>query len=748
MNPSLQHGSEDGVRVVHSAALNSASDHPSAHPSRGLHVNCDVSDPASPQSILNPDYDVSPLAPSSSSSSSSSRRTLPFGLPWTWRYQLACLAFNLLACGAIVGCCRLLPKLAEDKFNVFSHSSVLLFIVSFGLSKALANMVVGSLAEVRGRRVMLLAGWSVAFIAPLITYWAINIEDKQMHLDGSTSVSHGASNGWYLILVSTTVIGAAQGLCLSTVVIATMDITPPSARGGAMGVLECLIYVSLGLGALAATALYDSHSSSPSTSSSADFSPVLLLHLILCAIGLIAAWLSVETRTMPAPDSDTSRKPTSGTGTAYIDAADRTSNNNSNSKHSNHSDPDPRRHSRHEWSESDEESGETSVSHYSDQPATLHWSSLRDDNSSNAAESDGDAHDASISSSSIVHRPIGGSSLHADPVAAAAQSTTREYTSLLSLSRRPSHSSSSPPSTTHPTPYSSSSSPLSFTATFLSTCSFCFRSRVLRSILQAGLMNNLKDGVCWGLFPAYFTQATFAEYDAHPTFHANSPQHPAHTSTTTTTTTAAAAAATISPIQLGWLLTLYPLVWGLGQLFTGRLSDRYGKALFIWLGLGLQGLAMAMLVAVPTFVERIAIPIVRRSIGATSGAESPYDGLDASDGGVGELHSSLRFGCWLVPLFLLGVGTALCYPVLQAFIGDYVVEHRRAPTIGLFRLGRDSGYVVGGLMAGILADRAGVEVCLGVTALMLLCSAVYADVALNQQARNDNHHDQVSNEAR
>jgi MFS family permease len=69
----------------------------------------------------------------------------------------------------------------------------------------------------------------------------------------------------------------------------------------------------------------------------------------------------------------------------------------------------------------------------------------------------------------------------------------------------------------------------------------------LSSVSQAGLVNNLNDGMAWGLFPIYF------------------------------------ALSGMSLAQIGWLAAIYPGVWGIGQLFTGALSDRIGrKVLIVW----------------------------------------------------------------------------------------------------------------------------------------------------------------------
>ncbi|GAA4770360.1 MFS transporter [Citricoccus nitrophenolicus] len=86
-----------------------------------------------------------------------------------------------------------------------------------------------------------------------------------------------------------------------------------------------------------------------------------------------------------------------------------------------------------------------------------------------------------------------------------------------------------------------------------------FRDRSLSSVSQAGMVNNLNDGLTWGLFPVLF------------------------------------AAAGLSLGQIGILAAVYPAVWGAGQLATGALSDRWGRKWFIVAGMLTQALALALI---------------------------------------------------------------------------------------------------------------------------------------------------------
>jgi MFS family permease len=157
------------------------------------------------------------------------------------------------------------------------------------------------------------------------------------------------------------------------------------------------------------------------------------------------------------------------------------------------------------------------------------------------------------------------------------------------------------------------------------------REPALSSASQAGLVNNLNDGLAWGLFPVLFT------------------------------------AAGLTLGETGLLVALYPGVWGLGQLVTGGLSDRWGRKHLITAGMLLQAAALAVIAAVDS-----ATP-------------------------------------WAVASVLLGAGTAMVYPTLLASVGDVAHPSWRARAVGVYRLWRDHGFAVGALATGVLADAFGVR---------------------------------------
>jgi MFS family permease len=86
-----------------------------------------------------------------------------------------------------------------------------------------------------------------------------------------------------------------------------------------------------------------------------------------------------------------------------------------------------------------------------------------------------------------------------------------------------------------------------------------FRNKTLSAVTQAGLVNNLNDGMIWGLLPVLLLSFNFNTQDT------------------------------------GWLTALYPATWGIAQLFTGKMSDIYSKKRMLVSGMLLQGLAILMI---------------------------------------------------------------------------------------------------------------------------------------------------------
>jgi MFS family permease len=168
--------------------------------------------------------------------------------------------------------------------------------------------------------------------------------------------------------------------------------------------------------------------------------------------------------------------------------------------------------------------------------------------------------------------------------------------------------------------------------------------RDLFSVSQAGFMNNLNDGLAWGIFPLLFV------------------------------------ASGLSVRQTGTMAAIYPAVWGIAQLGTGALSDRWGRKWLIVTGMIAQGIAL------------VAIALTRGPL------------------------------AWVIALVALGIGTALVYPTLLAAVGDIARPSWRAATFGVYRLWRDLGYAAGALIAGAIADVFGVAAAIGAIGVMTALS--------------------------
>ena len=158
-----------------------------------------------------------------------------------------------------------------------------------------------------------------------------------------------------------------------------------------------------------------------------------------------------------------------------------------------------------------------------------------------------------------------------------------------------------------------------------------FKNKTLSSITQAGLVNNLNDGMIWGLLPMILLSLSY------------------------------------STENIGVIAAIYPTVWGIGQLFTGKMADIYSKKKMLFWGMLLQGIAI------------IGIPY-----------SSEFYQLALLSG-------------------LLGLGTAIVYPTFLAAIADATSPTQRAESIGAFRLWRDLGYAIGAIISGITADLFGIE---------------------------------------
>jgi MFS family permease len=88
------------------------------------------------------------------------------------------------------------------------------------------------------------------------------------------------------------------------------------------------------------------------------------------------------------------------------------------------------------------------------------------------------------------------------------------------------------------------------------------------------------------------------------------------------------------------------------------------------------------------------------------------------------------FAGWLGAAALLGVGTAMVYPTLLASVGDVAHPTWWGSAVGVYRLWRDSGYAVSGVMAGTLADAFGMRAAIGAVAVLIGLSGLMVAVRM------------------
>lgn len=183
-----------------------------------------------------------------------------------------------------------------------------------------------------------------------------------------------------------------------------------------------------------------------------------------------------------------------------------------------------------------------------------------------------------------------------------------------------------------------------------------FKDRLLRTCARTGLVNNANDAFAWALLPLLLAKAD------------------------------------LTTAQIAAVAAVYPIVWGVLQLFTGPLSDRVGRRIPIGAGMLLQATGLAV------------FSITQQILPALTAAA------------------------------ILGAGTALAYPALIAAAADITPEHRRPSAVGFFRMWRDAGYFVGALVFGGVADLWGLPAAAAAAAAITAASGL--DVTANLREKH------------
>lgn len=179
-----------------------------------------------------------------------------------------------------------------------------------------------------------------------------------------------------------------------------------------------------------------------------------------------------------------------------------------------------------------------------------------------------------------------------------------------------------------------------------------WRHHQLGSVTQAGIVNNLNDGMMWGLLPVYLSNLTF------------------------------------NLSEIGVIAGTYPAVWGLGQLLTGKMADKVSGKKMLFAGMLIQGVALAVM----PFIHTLEL--------------------------------------WIVVSALLGAGTAMVYPTFLVTIANHTHPTDRAESMGIFRFWRDSGYAIGAVLTGIVAEVSNNDIAILTIAGLTILSSVVIQVRM------------------
>jgi MFS family permease len=132
--------------------------------------------------------------------------------------------------GGMVGLERtIVPLLGREEFRLASTSAITAFIVSFGVTKALVDLVSGPMADRWGRKPVLMLGWLFGLPVPFLII---------------------SAPAWSWIVVANVLLGMNQGFAWSMTVLMKIDLAGPMRRGLAMGLNEFAGYGTVGLTAL------------------------------------------------------------------------------------------------------------------------------------------------------------------------------------------------------------------------------------------------------------------------------------------------------------------------------------------------------------------------------------------------------------------------------------------------------------------------------------------------------------------
>ncbi|MFD3001651.1 MFS transporter [Pontibacter toksunensis] len=182
-----------------------------------------------------------------------------------------------------------------------------------------------------------------------------------------------------------------------------------------------------------------------------------------------------------------------------------------------------------------------------------------------------------------------------------------------------------------------------------------WRHTNLGPVTLNGFVTKINDGVLWGLLPLVLGTKGY------------------------------------SLVEIGFLAGIYPAVWGIGQLFTGRLGDSCSRKQLLCVGMMVQGVAIAT------------------------------------------LYFMNSYTIMLFALAAVGAGTAMVYPTFLTLVADNTHPSQRSQSLGIFRFWRDFGYVGGAVAAGLFSDLFGAEVVLLGAGILTVGTGLFSELRMQQQ---------------
>src|SRR5437870_8134383 len=140
--------------------------------------------------------------------------------------QFSLLVLINVFVGMMVGLERtVVPLIGEEEFGLVSKTTIVSFIVSFGITKAICNLFAARVSETIGRKKVLITGWLIGLPVPFIIIFAPH---------------------WYWCDFANVLLGINQALCWSMTLIMKVDLVGPKRRGLALGLNEFAGYLALG----------------------------------------------------------------------------------------------------------------------------------------------------------------------------------------------------------------------------------------------------------------------------------------------------------------------------------------------------------------------------------------------------------------------------------------------------------------------------------------------------------------------